>query len=203
MHRGRRGSLSLLCHWWSPVGGALQHQERGRPIGGMDPQKHSVEHLHGASKFSDRNWFPLEFQLGDRRGRWHLPAPLFPHRVLSFRGSTTLPPGILSPSLLSEGRAVDFEHSRCYVPLAVRTHGVRPLRFCKPDFGGSALPGGLPLHHPGSLPPVHVPCNASPPFLPSSVDLLSMLGPRESVLLVFWQFSWLFRQMWVESKQSG
>ena len=30
-----------------------------------------------------------------------------------------------------------------------------------------------------------------------------MLGSRESVLLVFWQFSGLFRQMWVESKRSA
>ena len=66
--------------------------------------------------------------------------------------------------------------------------------------GGSALLGRLPLHHPGSLPPVPVVPTASPPFLPSSVGLSSMLGSRESVQLVFWQFSGLFRQMWVESK---
>ena len=34
----------------------------------------------------------------------------------------------------------------------------------------------------------------------SSVGLLSMLGSGESVLLVFWWFSGLFRQVWVESK---
>ena len=31
MHRGRRGRLSSLCLWWSASGGALQHQEGGRP----------------------------------------------------------------------------------------------------------------------------------------------------------------------------
>ena len=35
------------------MGGALQHRERGRPIGGMDPQKHSVGYLCGASKFGE------------------------------------------------------------------------------------------------------------------------------------------------------
>ena len=44
VHRGGRSRLSLLCLWWSPVGGALQHHEGGRPIGGMDPQKHSIGH---------------------------------------------------------------------------------------------------------------------------------------------------------------
>ena len=42
MHRGRRGRLRSLCHWWSPVGEALQDQAGGSPVGGMDPQKHSV-----------------------------------------------------------------------------------------------------------------------------------------------------------------
>ena len=49
VHRGRRGRLISLCLLWFPVGGALQHQEGGRLIRGMDPQKHSIGHLHGAS----------------------------------------------------------------------------------------------------------------------------------------------------------
>ena len=61
--------------------------------------------------------------------------------------------------------------------------------------GGSALLGRLPLHCSSSLPPVRVAGTASLPFLPSSVGLLPTLGSRESVLLVFWQFSGLFRQM--------
>ena len=69
VHRGGRGRLSELYHQWSPAGGALKHWEGGRPIGGMDPLKHSVGHLLRASKFDDRNWFPLEFQLGDGRGK--------------------------------------------------------------------------------------------------------------------------------------
>ena len=59
---------------------------------------------------------------------------------------------------------------------------------------GLCLAGGLPLC-PGSLPPVCVVCTASPPFLPSSLGLSSALGSRDSVLLVFWQFSGLFRQV--------
>ena len=74
-----------------------------------------------------------------------------------------------------------------------------PPTFASQTLG--ALPScGLPLHHPIFLPPVHVARITSLPFLPSSVGLLSTLGSRESVLLVFWQFSGLFRQMWVESK---
>ena len=57
---------------------------------------------------------------------------------------------------------------------------------------------GWPPLRPGPLPPVCVACTASLPFLPSSVGLLSTLGSGESVLLVFWRFSGLFRQMWVE-----
>ena len=87
----------------------MQHQEGGRSVGVMDPQKHSVGHLLSASKFGDGNWFPLEFRLVDGRGRWCLPVPLFPTNLSSvFQGSTTLPPSVLSPSLLSESRAVDF-----------------------------------------------------------------------------------------------
>ena len=64
---------------------------------------------------------------------------------------------------------------------------------------GLCFAGGLPLR-PGSLPPVRVARTTSLPFLPSFVGLSSMLGSGESVLLVFWQFSGLFRQVWVESK---
>ena len=36
-----------------------------RTVGGMDPQKHSIGCLCSASKFRDKNWFPLGFWLGD------------------------------------------------------------------------------------------------------------------------------------------
>ena len=55
---------------------------------------------------------------------------------------------------------------------------------------------GLPLRL-GSLLPVRVARTAYPPFLPSSMGLLCILGSRESTLLVFWWFSGLFRQVWV------
>ena len=64
---------------------------------------------------------------------------------------------------------------------------------------GLCFAGRLPLR-PNSLPPVRVVNTASPPFLPSSMGLSSMLGSGESVLPVSWQFSGLFRQVWVESK---
>ena len=60
---------------------AFQQQEGGRPVGGMDPQKYRVGCLCGASKFGDGNWFLLEIRLGDGRGRWRWPAPLFPAKL--------------------------------------------------------------------------------------------------------------------------
>ena len=59
---------------------------------------------------------------------------------------------------------------------------------------GLCLAGEPPLR-PGSLPPVRGARTASPPFLPSSVGLSSALGFGDSVLLVFWWFSGLFRQL--------
>ena len=59
---------------------------------------------------------------------------------------------------------------------------------------GLCLAGGPPLC-PGSLPPVRAVHIASPPFLPSSMGLLSALGSGDSVLLVFWWFSGLVRQV--------
>ena len=75
------GGGGLACF---ALGGPLREgpcstgREAGRPIGGMDPQKHSTGCLHGASKFHDGNCFPLGFWLGDGQGRWCFPAPLFP-----------------------------------------------------------------------------------------------------------------------------
>ena len=59
---------------------------------------------------------------------------------------------------------------------------------------GLSLAGEPPLR-PGSLPPVRGARTASPPFLPSSVGLLSALGSGDSVLLILWRFSGLFRKV--------
>ena len=59
--------------------------------------------------------------------------------------------------------------------------------------GASAWPVGCPSV---LVPPASpVERTASPPFLPSSVGLSSALGSGESILLVFWKFSGLFRQV--------
>ena len=108
VQRGGRGKLSQLWCRWSPAAEALQHQEGGRPIGRMDPQKYNVGRLHSASKFGAVNWFPLEFWLGGGRGQWRWPVHLFPAELNSvFRGSTPLPPSVLSPSRFPS-RAVDL-----------------------------------------------------------------------------------------------
>ena len=59
---------------------------------------------------------------------------------------------------------------------------------------GLCLASELPLHS-GSLPPVHGVRTASLPFLHSSVGLSSALGSGDSVLLILWRFSGLFRQV--------
>ena len=94
------------------ISGPLQEGpcSTGREAGLSEEWIHrsSVGPLRGASKFGDGNWFPVEFWLEDGRGKWCLPVPLFPCQALSFRGSTPLSPGVLSPSPLSERRAMDF-----------------------------------------------------------------------------------------------
>ena len=59
---------------------------------------------------------------------------------------------------------------------------------------GLCLAGEPPLR-PSSLPPVRGARTASPPFLPSSVGLSSAFGSGDSVLLILWRFSGLFRQV--------
>ena len=65
---------------------------------------------------------------------------------------------------------------------------------CASQTQGLCLAGRLPLRL-GSLPPVRGACTASLPFLPSSVGLSSALGSGDSILLILWQFSGLFRQV--------
>ena len=59
---------------------------------------------------------------------------------------------------------------------------------------GLCLAGEPPLC-PGSLPSVRGARTALPPFLPSSVGLSSAFGSSDSVLLIVWRFSGLFRQV--------
>ena len=193
MHRGRRGRLSSVFLWRSASGGASGHREGVRPAGGMDLQKHSVGCLRGASMFPGRNRFPLGFWLGDGRGRWRWRVPLVPTKLSSVvPGSTTLPRVILqssrSPSRLLAYNLPDVKSCSLskHTPSGLSTFGSQTRELC--------LASGPPLC-PGSFLPVRVACTTSPPFLPSSVGLSSALGSRESILLVFWQFSGLFRQV--------
>ena len=142
---------------------------------------------------SGRNWFPLGFWLGDVRGRWRWPAPLFPAKLSSaLRGSTTLPPVVLQPSVLqAELLAYNLPDVKSRLLSEHTPSG--PSAFAS-QTQGLCLAGGPPLR-PGSLPPVRGARTASPPFLPSSVGLLSVLGSGEYILLVFWWFCGLFRQV--------
>ena len=117
-----------------------------------------------------------------------------------FWGSTTLPSGVLSPYCSLRAELLTFN-----IP-DVKSHWLSELMESSPSAFASQTsealpcPAGCPSHCPGSLLPVRVMCTASPPFLSSSVGLLSMLVSGESILLIFWRFSGLFRQVWVESK---
>ena len=203
MHWGGRGRLSSLFLRRSTSGGALWHREAVRPASGgmgpMDPQKHSVGCLHGASKFPDRNWFPLWFRLGDGQRRWRWRAPLFPPSCALLSGAQQL------SFPLSSSPPTHREDLLTYNPPDVKSRllsehtPASPSAFAS-QTRGLCLAGGLRLR-PSSLPPLWVVRTASLPFLPSSIGLLSTLGPGESILPVFWRFSGLFRQVWVESDQ--
>ena len=79
----------------------------------------------------------------------------------------------------------------------VKSHLLSEHTLSGPSAFASQTPGlclaGRPPLRPGSLQPFHVVRTASPPFLPSSVGLSSVLGSGDSVLLVFWWVSGLFR----------
>ena len=78
----------------------MWQREGVRPAaGGMDPQKHSVGCLHGASKFTGRNWFPLGFWLGDGQGRRRWLVPLFPAKLSSVIQGLSNSPSLCPPAL--------------------------------------------------------------------------------------------------------
>ena len=191
MHRGGRGRLRLLFLWRSALGGGLRHQEGVRPTRGMDPQKHSLGCLCSASKFPGRNWFPSGFWLGDGQGRWCWRAPLFPTKLSSVLwGSTTLPPVVLQPSR-SRAELLAYNLPDVKSRLLWEHTPSGPSTFAS-QTRGLCLASEPPLR-PGSLPPVRGARTASPPFLPSSVGLSSAFGSSDSVLLILWRFSGLFR----------
>ena len=113
--------------------------------------------------------------------------------ALSSWGSATLPPS-LSPSLSSSLPAFRAELLTYDLPDAKSACCRNTLSLAPPllqaRLGGSVWQARRP-----SLPPVRGACTASPPFLPSSVGLSSALGSRDSVLLILWRFSGLFRQV--------
>ena len=200
MHRGGRGRLSWLFLRTSTSGGAVCHQERVRPAaGGMDPQKHSVGCLRGAPKFSGTNQFPLGF------GGWGWAREMVLACAFVPLQAELCHPGLNnSPSRCPPGFPLSKQKLLTYNLSDVKSHLLSKHTPSGPSAFASqtrrlCFAGRLPLH-PGSLPPVHGARTASPPFLPSSVGLSSMLVSGESVLLVFWWFPGLFRQVGVESK---
>ena len=147
-------------------------RESGRPVRGMDPQKHSVGCLCGASKFGDRKWFPLGFQLGDGRRRWLWPVPLYPAGLSSVFQGSRLSIQVSSHPLALRAELLTYNIPHVSPAGCQNSHSLAPL-LLQARLGGSALPGGLPLHCSGSLPPVCVAHTTSLPFLHSSVGLLA------------------------------
>ena len=141
----------------------------------------------------DRNWFPLGFWLGDGRGRWHWPPPLFPMELSSvFQGSTTLPPSVLSPSLLSESRAVDITF-QMLSPSGCQNSGSPGPPLLQTRLRDSALQGGLLFHLPLPPAPSHQSVSCTPPLhtsYPLPWTSCLCLAPERvhsaSLLVVFW-----------------
>ena len=161
--------------------------------GGLAPQKHRVGCLRGGSKFPGRNWFSLGFWLGDGRGRWRWRAPLFPIKQLCRPGAqqVSLPLSSSLPAFRAELFTYDLPDTKSRLLSEHSPTG--PSAFASQTLG-LCLAGEPPLR-PSSLPPVRGACTALQPFLPSSVGLLSVLGSGDSVLLILWRFSGLFKQV--------
>ena len=105
------GGAGLACF---ALGGPQQEgpcstgREAGRPVGRMDPQKHSVGCLRGAIKFVRRTGSLWDFGWGMGEGDGAGQSLCSPTELSSvLQGSTPLPPSVLSPSR-SPSRAVDF-----------------------------------------------------------------------------------------------
>ena len=179
MHRGGRGRLSSLCLRWSPVGGALLHLEGGRPIRGMDPQKHSVGRLRGTSKFGDGNWFLWNFSWEMGVGNVACQCLCSPAELSSVSGAQqfSLPASCHPPC------SPRVELLTSNIP-DVKSLWLSELTQCSPSAFASQTLGALPCLEgcpstaPSSLLPVPVAHTASPPFLPSSVGSSLCLAPE-------------------------
>ena len=120
-------------------------KKAGRPVAGMDPQKHSVGCFHGASNFGERNWFPLRFWLGDGQGRLCFPVPLITAELSSvFRAQQlSLPLSSSPPALRTELLTLTFQ---MLSPAGCQnSHSPAPLLFAsQPDSGALPCWAGCP-----------------------------------------------------------
>ena len=135
------GGVGLACFAVSgPCG-----KKAGRPVAGMDPQKHSVGCFHGASNFGERNWFPLRFWLGDGQGRLCFPVPLITAELSSvFRAQQlSLPLSSSPPALRAELLTLTFQ---MLSPAGCQnSHSPAPLLFAsQPDSGALPCWAGCP-----------------------------------------------------------
>ena len=131
---------------------------------------------------------------GGWAGEMALASPFLPHQTeLCRQGAQqlTLPLSSSLPAFRAELLTYDLPDAKSRLLWEHSPSG--PSAFAS-QTRGLCLAGEPPLR-PGSLPPVRGACTASPPFLPSSVGLSSAFGSGDSVLLILWRFSGLFRQV--------
>ena len=137
---------------------------------------------------------PFGILAGGWAGQMALASAFVPHPTeLCFQGAQqlSLPLSSSLPAFRAELLTYDLPDAKSRL---LSEHALSGPSTFASQTRGLCLASRLPLC-PGSLPPVHGVRIASLPFLPSSVGLSSALGSGDSILLVFWWFSGLVRQV--------
>ena len=137
---------------------------------------------------------PFGILAGTWAGEMALTSAFVPHQTELCRPGAqqlSLPLSSSLPAFRAELLTYDLPDAKSRL---LSEHGLSGPSAFASQTRGLCLAGEPPLH-PGSLPPVRGARTASPPFLPSSVGLSSALGSGDSVLLILWRFSGLFRQV--------
>ena len=184
MHRGGRDSLSSLFLRKSALGGALWHLEAVRPPEGWIHRSTAfgvcvvqASSFAGTGSLWNFGWGIGE---GDGTGE-RLSSP--PSCALSSRAQKlSLPLSSSLPVLRAELSTYNLPDVKSCLLSEHTPSG--PSAFASQSWG-LCLAGGLPLCL-CSLPPVRVVRAASPPFLPSSLDISPTLASGKPILLVFW-----------------
>ena len=166
------------------AGGSQTHQRDGS----VEAQRW----VFARSKFPGRNWFPLGFWLGDGRGRWRWRAPLFPTKLSSVVWGLSNSPSLCPPAFPLSEQSCYLMTSQMLSPACYRNTLHLAPQLLQARLRGSAWPAGCPSTPAPSRQSVQqeMPLHPSYPLLWASRLRLAL-----ETLLVFWQFSGLFRQV--------